>query len=1197
MQRLDGRLIFAASDLNNYLECKRLTELETLVALRKLSAPDQDDAQADLLRRKGDEHERSFLERLRSLHPGGIVEFDRAVNSVAGYEEAERDTLAAMRRGVPIIFQATFFDGTFIGRADFLRRIERPSPQLGDYSYEVIDTKLGLRAKPYYLLQLCNYSEHLERLQGVMPQYGHVVFGNGEEQRFRLHDYLAYYRHLKRAFLEFAAAAELASGAEPSEYPFECAHCNLCPWDADCERKRRDDDHLSLVAWMRREQIAKLESAGISRLSTLAASTAEQRPSGMNEETFAKLRRQAKLQVRARESGRPIYELLEHGPPLGFALLPPPAPGDVFFDMEGDPLYEAGRSLEYLFGCWLPDDEPEFRAFWALDREEERRAFEAFVDFVTERRGRYPAMHVYHYAPYEKEALRRLAQQHCTREEEVDDLLRGEVLVDLFAVVRQALAISEERYGLKNVEHFYDLVRETEVKKGDESIVMFERWLHERDNGILADIERYNRDDCRSTNLLRDWLLDRRAEAIETFGRDFPFRADKLPDEPCHTEFTDGCKKCAERRSEERENARRSDLERRLLEEFAAPQNEAEFRAMPAALRVRYLLGNLMAYHRREEKPEWWIFFDRCENVDRLVEFDRDSIGGLWLREEIEPYKAKNSLVYTFEFPEQLYKLGKDDAAANPRTGKGAGTIVGVDADERLLELKTTASQEIAREIRELIPERPLTAKVQRDAVARIGAELLESKLERVHPATYDLLSNRNPRLGSSPQASHPERVILSGVEGRRTRGGLLQPERLSAESISSVVAALDSSYCFIQGPPGSGKSTHGSQVICDLLAAGKRIAVTSTTHKAIHNLLGMVERCMTERGASFRGLYKHSDEHSEYHSPLPHAFIESTKAKEAFYGDDYQLAGGTDWLFAREELDGKFDYLFIDEAGQVSLADALAVSLCAKNVVLLGDPSQLAQVSQGRQPLHAGDSVLEHLLGGDQTVPPHRGIFLDISYRMQPAICDFVSDAMYENRLHAAEETRLHCVTAGGETYAGLYLAGVAHSGNSSSSLEEAHEIVGRIALLLAKGTVTDSRPPDAGRPRRLTERDVIVVTPYNAQLRAILDRLRHAGINVNPETGVRAGTVDKFQGQEAAVVFYSMATSSGEDVPRNVEFLFEPNRFNVAISRARAASVLVCSPRLLDIRCRTPEQMALANLLCSFAERARPLSAPEDA
>ncbi len=1165
MQRLEGQLVYAASDLNDYLECKRLTELESLVARGNLARPELEDPQGAVLRRKGEDHERAYLERLCADDPDAVVAFERCENTVAAYLQAERETANAMRRGVRVIYQATLFDGQFLGRADFLRRVDKPS-ELGEYGYEVVDTKLGLSPKPYYIVQLCNYSEHLARLQGRMPEYGYIILGNGEERRFRLDDYMAYYRRLKSTFLEFAQGNAGEFLEEVREYPWKVGHCERCPWKGACERKRRDDDHLSLVAWMRRDQIAKLGSSQVTRVVDLANASDDVRPTGMSAETFSKLRRQASLQVRGRANGEALYELLPHEPGLGFELLPHPAPGDVFFDMEGDPLYEPGRSLEYLFGCWLPNDDPKFRAFWALDRDQEKLAFEAFVDFITERRRRYPAMHVYHYANYEKDALRRLAQIHATREGEVDDLLRAEVLVDLYAIVRRALAISEERYSIKNLERFYGFKRDAVLKKGDESIVMFESWMVDGNPGTLQEIERYNREDCRSTHDLREWLLERRLEAIEKFGIELALRSPKSARDLCHDSFFAGCPKCARRREEEREETHRTDLERTLLRNVLPPRSQEEYALMTPDRRARYLLANILAYHRREEKPAWWAYFDRRENVDQLLEFDKEAIAGLKLRDDIVPSRVKNSNVYTYEFPDQFYKLGDGDIAVDPRTQK-SGTVVAIDADSNLLKFKSTASQEAAREIKELIPNGPPSTKEQRRALARIAKSFLDGTLASEHPATHDLLANLDPRLA---HGCHPQERPKGAP--RRT----IQPVHVDADSVSAVVAALDRSYLFIQGPPGSGKSTIGSRVICDLLAAGKRVAITSTSHKAIHNLLHKVEECMAARGARFRGLYKYSSNNagSKYESQLQEAMIESADSNEAFEGADYTLAGGTAWLCSREELGGKFDYLFIDEAGQVALADALATSLCAKNVVLLGDPSQLAQVSQGRHPLHAGDSVLQHLLGQAQTVPKHRGIFLDASYRMQPDICKFISESMYEGRLHPTEATQQHRVDMPGSNLAGLYWIPIQHTGNGSSSLEEANEIVAQIASLREHGTVIDSQP---------VQREVIVVTPYNAQRRLILEKLRDAGIHAE------VGTVDKFQGQEAAVVFYSMATSSGEDIPRNLEFLFERNRFNVAISRARAASILLCSPRLLEIACRTPAQMALANLLCAFAERAQ--------
>jgi uncharacterized protein len=1127
VQHVDGRFVYGATDLNNFLECRRLTELDGLAVRGELKRPEVEDEQLELIKRKGSEHEQRYLEAMEARY-GGITKFERTEKGIAAYAAAEAETLAAMRAGMPCIYQATFFDGTFVGHTDFLRRIEKPS-LLGAWSYEVIDTKLSLSAKPYFLIQLCNYSEHLARLQGTLPEFGYIVLGDENEEHFRLHDYFAYYRHLKTAFLAYVA--------EPvAEYPYSRKHCGICSWDSLCTKKRRDDDHLSLVAWMRRDQVGKLEDGGVATVAELAYAPETSRPTGMVLESFGKLRRQAELQVRGRASKTPLYEILPPEPATGFALMPEPARGDIFFDIEGDPLFEPGRGLEYLFGFWVPGEDAKYLAFWGCDRVQEKKAFENVVDFLIEQRKQFPTMHVYHYADYEKSALRKLAQLHGTREDEVDDLLRGEVFVDLYAVVRQALVISEESYGLKAIEKFYNVNRTTDVKAGGDSIVQFERWLLDGTPSILTDIENYNRDDCRSTYLLREWLLARRTEAIEKTGVAIDFRPVREPDAPCHLEYVVTCKKCQTRQKEEREEKRRGELERALLaREDASAQ----------------LLAHVVAYHRREDKPVWWAYFDRCENVDQLFEFDKEAIAHLMLRHDIEPYKLKSgdrNLVYAYGFPDQQHKMKPGDAH-DPRT-KASGEIIEIDDERNLLYLKRSGSLDEARATTELIPTGPRRTDAQREALVRIGSLFQAGHLADVHPATLDLLTGGDPR--TAPR--------------RRT----LQPAEISAQSLLDVVRALDSSYLFIQGPPGSGKTTYGSQVVCDLLAEGKRVAVMSTGHKANHNMLQKVEECMQKRGRRFKGLYKHSGEESAYQSLLDSPMITSVDKNDLFEGGDYELAGGTSWLFAREKLVGTFDYLFIDEAGQVSLANALAASSCAKNVVLLGDPNQLAQVSQGSHPLEAGASILQHLLGEAQTVAPNRGIFLDVSYRMQPQICSFISDAMYEGRLKPGPDTALHHVTSGLTRRAGLEFIGVEHEGNSSSSAQEANRIVGEIALLREGG---------------VPENEIIVVTPYNAQRKLIATKLKDAGLNV------RVGTVDKFQGQEADVVFYSMAASSGEDVPRGTEFLFERNRFNVAVSRAKALSVLVCSPRLLDIPCNTPEQMALVNLLCSFVELGRPL------
>src|SRR5579862_1795843 len=341
MQSIGDRFVYSASDLNDFLECAHLTELQRFVALGTLERPEPDEA-VRLLARKGDEHEARHLERLRALHGDRLAVIPASAGaSLEAWETAQAQTLAAMERGARIIYQAAFFDGTFVGRADFLRRVERPS-QRWAWSYEAIDTKLALHPKPYYLVQLCNYSEHLERLQGTMPRDAYVVLGSGEERRFRVDDFSAYYRYVKTRFLE------RMDSAHNDTYPFETGHCTICRWRTQCERRRDRDDHLSLVANIRRDQIAKLENGGIATLAALGDATDDRRPFGMAETTFAKLRAQARLQHVQRTQGRHVYELLDHDAGAGFELLPKPDEGDVFFDIEGDPLYAPERGLEYL---------------------------------------------------------------------------------------------------------------------------------------------------------------------------------------------------------------------------------------------------------------------------------------------------------------------------------------------------------------------------------------------------------------------------------------------------------------------------------------------------------------------------------------------------------------------------------------------------------------------------------------------------------------------------------------------------------------------------------------------------------------------------------------------------------------------------------------------------------------------------------
>lgn len=393
MQALSDQIIVSASDLNGYLACRHLTRLDLAYARGESELIPAYGADAELLFRRGDEHEASYLRSLKERGLG-VVEIPDTDRTLESLEATTRATEEAMRGGAEVVYQAAFLRGGMRGHADFLFRVDRPS-ELGEWSYEVGDTKLARSPKPYHLLQLCFYSELLHAVQGGNPpELVHVILGTGERRSFRLAEFSAYFRRLKARFL-----AELEDDRRDT-YPMPVEHCAVCRWRDVCDARREADDHLSLVAGMRRDQIARLERAGIATLAELGSRGPDLEVEGIGGETLERLREQASLQLAGRIGEEPRYRLLEPQLGRGFARLPRPSEGDVFFDMEGYPFIEDG--LEYLFGVVMIEaGEPRFEAIWGTDRGEEKEAFERFVDLLIARRARYPELRVYHYAQYE----------------------------------------------------------------------------------------------------------------------------------------------------------------------------------------------------------------------------------------------------------------------------------------------------------------------------------------------------------------------------------------------------------------------------------------------------------------------------------------------------------------------------------------------------------------------------------------------------------------------------------------------------------------------------------------------------------------------------------------------------------------------------------------------------------------------------
>jgi uncharacterized protein len=912
--------------------------------------------------------------------------------------------------------------------------------------------------------------------------------------------------------------------------------------------------------------VQRLNEAGISTVGQLATIDATAK-TGIGPVALERLRHQAAMQASHRTTGAHAFEVLRADEHSGFRLLPKPSPGDIFFDMEGDPYFEPARGLEYLFGVLTRSPGPDalpvgetmlFTAFRALSPAEERVAFERFIDFVHASLREDPDLHVYHYAPYETSALKRLASDHATREEALDDLLRGEVFVDLYQVVRQSIRISHASYSIKKVRTFFmSGAGEGAVTDGGDSILEFERWRETGDPAILDAIEAYNREDCESTVRLRDWLLDRKAEAEARDGVTIAWKSPPVARESPERDQEDAA-------TQARRQALQLLAEREAAKAPPQPglfEDPEETGETAPASRAAGRLADLLNYHRRELKPAYWAYFDRRKkSMDELID-DTEAIADLTPAPDAAPRVVNRSLEYPLDFPPQEFKLSAGgDSVEDPFRGAAAGQISALDAGRGRLWLKRGTRLQQDPLPRAVVAGSPLDTGIQRKAIGRVADAVIEADGRTGAPryrAIDDILQCR----GSRFTGSAPDRIQTLVLDEQR-----------------DLAAKLDSSYLVIQGPPGSGKTYTGARLIVSLIGAGRRVGIAANSHKAINNLLAEVEKAAAESGVVFRGLKKNSDDDDEFKGTV----IGNTRENADCEAEEVRLVAGTSWLFSRPRMDQAFDYLFVDEAGQVALADALAMTTSARNVVLLGDPQQLPHVRQGTHPAGAGCSVLEHLLGDHQTVPEDRGIFLARSWRMHPAVCRFVSSLAYDGRLESADGCDRQRIDSAGLAGAGLRWLPVGHDGNSQQSYEEA-EIVGReVRTLLDGGTVTDM----SGCTRPLVPADILVVAPYNMQVRALKESL--------PD-GVEVGTVDRFQGREAYVVFFSMASSSGEDVPRGLEFLFSRNRFNVAISRARALAVVVCNPRLLETRCTSVGQMRLVNALCRFAEQARMPDQPE--
>ncbi len=1137
MQVEHSALQLSASDLGRFLSCRHCTALDVEVAAGTRAAPFFADPFLEMLAKRGLEHEKKYLTSINDSS-------DKVLN-LAGlsHAEAEDRCLEAMQTGRRAIAQGVLRSRELLGVPDVLQRVETPSG-LGSWSYEVYDTKLARETRGTTILQLSLYSELLGETQGLLPDSFHVITPNPlkPRQSFRVADYAAFYRFVLRGLKEMVG--QESSKLLDANYPEPVDYCDVCRWGGQCDKRRRKDDHLSLVAGMTRLQRRELEPRGIITLAALGRLPVPLafKPQRGSKESIERVCNQARVQLEEREIGKPVRELLE---PIeagrGLATLPLPSIGDVFLDLEGDHFArEGGR--EYLFGLTILEAGGRTRhvKLWGHSDTEEKAAFEKTVDEILTSWAAHHQMHVYHYAPYEPSAFKRLMGRHVTRGTDIDKMLRSRLFVDLYAVVRQGLRASVEKYSIKDLEKFYGFERQAKLFDAGAARRFIEQALEAEDpESIPAEIrtlvENYNEEDCVSALWLRDWLESLRKE-LEEGGTAVPR---PLPGDGEISE-----------KAEER-NAEVQAAMDALLAGVPAEKNERSREE-----HAKWLLAHMLEFHRREDKVTWWEFFrlsDLVEEDDLLDE--RAAVAGLVFVQRLPLKGREKTPVDRYTFPPQEFEADKKDKLY-VHGGTMLGTVVAFDAASRSVDVKKTIASAQNHPRSAFIHSR-FPPDTMETALMRLASQVIASGLDSVASAARDLLLGNAPRLKSG---THARKDGEDRVEwAKRT------------------VLDLDRSILPIQGPPGAGKTYTGARMILDCVRNGLKVGVTAVSHKVIENLLRATRKAAADAGVPWTSIRKVSDL-SEVPEPGIDETTDAAEVRAALDAGRAQVGAGTAWLWAHVDFADFLDVLFVDEAGQASLANVLAMAQSAKSVVLLGDPQQLQQPQRGTHPDGVDASALQHLLGDEKTIPDEKGIFLEETWRLAPSICRFTSDLFYEDRLKPRPGLdRLSLSGVPPYEGTGLWFAPVEHDGNRDVSPEEVAAVEAIVGRLLAEGSVWTN---EKGETKPLGARDILVVAPFNRHVNRLQEAIRSRGVSV--------GTVDKFQGQEAAVVIYSMATSRPEDAPRGMEFLYSLDRFNVATSRARCACILVASPRLLEPDCKTPRQMRLTNALCRYAELA---------
>ena len=1128
MKIKNNKFFVSPSDLNNFVACK-YTVLNEIKYHNKEIRKSPDRANDKLWKEMGVEHEKRHYKILKEKYKKSIT-----IKSDLNEKDRFDETVRAIQKGYDLIYHAYLIDDNLRGEADFLIKCDTKS-DLGDYSYEVYDTKITRNLKPRHITQITAYSDVLGKIQKVLPEKMYLIDGSDEYHSFKTIEYIDLFNHSKKEFIKF-----LSNISKEKIYPEKCSYCNLCDWKDECDKTWENDNYINLVAGSNKSQIEKLKKNKIRTVEQLSKTKLTAIDLKINAESFKKIQLQAQLQEEKRNTGEDKIVILDSDFGKGFYKLPKPDEGDVFFDIEGYPRMD--RPFEYLHGLYYKDKgKLKFKDLWAknYNKESEKNIFIELINFLEKRFVEYPNAHIYHYASYEKRAIRELATSYSSEFPKGDivndDLLRKEKYVDLFSIVSQSIRTSERDLSLKSIEKFYNFKRKADIVKADDSVIKYDNWIATKNEKYKQDIIKYNEEDCISTYLLREFLVKNKPENIDWFVK--------------QEEVT--------KEGEEPNKYRRKASNKLSREEVEVDlNNRLEKKKNKTNKKFVENLKNFIGFHWKSNKPEFWEVFDRAEKTHLELEDDTECIANSVLIND-KPKVTEEGFIYSYRFNDQNYKQKEGKSAFDAHQIKGLGTIYSIEEnfpDKNIVKILVSKRRKNIEMPSLLTLGNTMPPQVHQhdQALNKFLEDYILNNGEN-YKSIMDMLERKEPDIKNIKSGS----ILIE------------ENKDLITQSIE-IVKNLNNSYLTIQGPPGTGKTYTSAKIIIELMKAGKKVGITSNSHEAIKTLLIAIEQQAVDQNYEFSGMRKSksSDKHEW-------KFIRNVTTGKPLNMDSYSLFAGTSWFFVDPRMNKTLDYLFIDEAGQVALGTTIANATSADNLVLIGDQMQLSQPMRAKHEGYARMSSLDFILEDDDTISIDKGVFLNVTRRLNKKICNYISTSFYDSRLTSDPITETRSVNLKLDPIKdeGLFYVPIDHNGCSQRSDEEA-DLVEKVF-----NKIVNKEYKSENITGKISAKDIMVVAPYNAQANNIRERLKKKF-----KDDVRVGTIDLFQGQEAKVVLISMTTSDVESLPRHKDFFFSRNRLNVAISRAECVAIIIFNQNLLLASASNIKEMKLINSFCKL-------------